>query len=59
MFETELEALQVLCGLARPGDVVGLMCHAERPEVLEWIERSGGTADGPDDLREKVRRARG
>ena len=58
-YPTELEALQVLCGLARPGDVVGLMCHAERLEVLEWIERGGGTADGPDDLREKVRRARG
>ena len=58
-YPTELEALQVLCGLARPGDVVGLMCHAERLEVLEWIQRGGGTADGPDDLREKVRRARG
>jgi len=58
-YPTELDALQVLCGLARPGDVVGLMCHAERLEVLEWIERGGGTADGPDDLREKVRRARG
>jgi cyanophycin synthetase len=57
-YPTELAALQVLCGQARPGDVVGLMCHAERLEVLEWIERGGGTADGPDDLREKVRRAR-
>jgi cyanophycin synthetase len=58
-YPTELDALQVLCGLARPGDVVGLMCHAERLEVLEWIQRCGATADGPDDLREKVRRARG
>ncbi len=58
-YPTELEALQVLCRLARPGDVVGLMCHAEREEVLAWIEGSGGTADAPDDLREKVRRARG
>jgi len=57
-YPTELEALQVLCGLARPGDAVGLMCHAERQEVLEWIKRCGGTADGPDDLREKVRHAR-
>jgi len=31
---------------------------AERQEVLEWIKRCGGTADGPDDLREKVRHAR-
>jgi cyanophycin synthetase len=58
-YPTELDALQALCELARPGDVVGLMCHAEREEVLGWIGQSGGTADAPDDLREKVRRARG
>ena len=25
----------------RPGDVVGLMCHAERQEVYDWIQRAG------------------
>jgi cyanophycin synthetase len=56
---TELEALKALVSQARPGDVVGLMCHAERAEVVEWILRSGGTPDAADVLAAKVRRARG
>ncbi|MEP6817733.1 MAG: Mur ligase family protein [Marmoricola sp.] len=57
-YPTELESLKVLASLAEPGDVVGLMCHAERIDVLEWIAGAGGTPDTPVDLREKVRRAR-
>ena len=34
-----------------PGDVVGLMCHAERPEVYAWIAAQGGTPDSPRTLR--------
>ena len=40
-----------------PGDVVGLMCHAERQEAYDWIARHGGTADTPETLSEKVRAA--
>ncbi|MGI9155848.1 MAG: Mur ligase family protein [Marmoricola sp.] len=58
-YPTELESLKVLTSLAKPGDVVGLMCHAERAEVVEWLAGSGAVADTPADLREKVRRARG
>jgi cyanophycin synthetase len=58
-YPTELASLQALVDQAGPGDVVGLMCHAERDEVQAWIAARGGTADSPDVLRDKVRRARG
>jgi cyanophycin synthetase len=56
---TEVEALAALVEQAGPGDVVGLMCHAERPAVYDWIATHGGTSDAPEVLAEKVRRARG
>jgi cyanophycin synthetase len=58
-YPTELEALQALIGQAGPGDVVGLMCHAEREQVYEWLSAEGATSDSPEDLRAKVERARG
>jgi cyanophycin synthetase len=58
-YPTELEALQALVGQAGPGDVVGLMCHAEREQVYEWLSAEGATSDSPEDLRAKVERARG
>ncbi|GIM65772.1 hypothetical protein Pve01_86620 [Planomonospora venezuelensis] len=42
---------------ARPGDVVGLMCHAERQEAYDWIAEHGGTPDSPETLSQKVRAA--
>jgi hypothetical protein len=44
--------------MAEPGDVVGLMCHADRQGVYDWIAGRGGTADSPETLGEKVRAAR-
>lgn len=58
-YPTELEALQALVGPAQPGDVVGLMCHAQRQEVYEWLASAGGTPDSPEVLRHKVIVARG
>jgi cyanophycin synthetase len=58
-YPTELAALQALVEQAAPGDVVGLMCHAEREDVLGWLQDQGAVADTPDVLREKVRRAGG
>jgi cyanophycin synthetase len=58
-YPTELAALQALVDQARPGDVVGLMCHAEREDVLDWLGAEGAVADSPDVLRDKVRRASG
>ncbi len=54
----EVSALAALVAQAGPGDVVGLMCHADRQGVYDWISAQGGTADSPDTLREKVRAAR-
>ncbi len=58
-YPTELAALEALVGQARPGDVVGLMCHAERDEVLGWLTGRGAVPDSPETLREKVRHGHG
>jgi cyanophycin synthetase len=57
-YDTEVESLAALVDLAAPGDVVGLMCHAERQEAYDWIAGHGGTADDPATLSAKVRAAR-
>jgi cyanophycin synthetase len=58
-YPTELDSLQALLKQAEPGDVVGLMCHAERQQVYDWLAAQGATPDSPEQLREKVRRAAG
>lgn len=58
-FETEVACLAALVERARPGDVVGLMCHAERQEAYDWIAAHGGTPDPPAVLAGKVRAAQG
>ncbi len=57
-YDTEVESLAALVDEAKPGDVVGLMCHAERQEAYDWIAGHGGTPDGPETLRDKVKAAR-
>jgi cyanophycin synthetase len=57
-YDTEVESLAALVEEARPGDVVGLMCHAERQEAYDWISEHGGTTDDPQTLAAKVRTAR-
>ena len=56
-YPTEVACLEALVEQARPGDVVGLMCHAEREDVYDWIAAHGGTGDTPERLGEKVRAA--
>ena len=56
-YDTEVECLAALVERAEPGDVVGLMCHAERQEAYDWIAAHGGTADNPETLAQKVRAA--
>jgi cyanophycin synthetase len=56
-YDTEVECLAGLVAQARPGDVVGLMCHAERQAVYDWVADHGGTPDTPEQLGVKVRRA--
>ena len=58
-YPTELDALRAMVDTSQEGDVIGLMCHAQRDEVQQWIFDQGGTADTPEDLRDKVARARG
>ena len=57
-YDTEVDCLAALVDQAKPGDVVGLMCHAERQEAYDWIAGHGGTPDSPETLREKVQAAR-
>jgi cyanophycin synthetase len=57
-YPTEVDCLAALVGQAHPGDVVGLMCHAQREEAYDWIAGRGGSADSPRRLGEKVRAAR-
>lgn len=40
-YPTELAALQALAGVARGGDVVAVMSHAEREEIFEWLGKAG------------------
>jgi cyanophycin synthetase len=56
-YPTEVEGLAGLVARAEPGDVVGLMCHAEREQVYAWLAEHGGTPDSPERLRDKVRAA--
>jgi cyanophycin synthetase len=58
-YETELGGLQALVPGASDGDVVALMCHAERSQVASWLAEQGATPDTPDDIRRKVVAARG
>jgi cyanophycin synthetase len=55
---SEVDCLAALVGQTLPGDVVGLMCHAEQDQVFAWLEEQDATVDSPDVLREKVRAAR-
>ena len=56
---TELAGLQALVEAAHEGDVVAIMCHAERQEIYDWLDEVGGVADGPRAIRRKVVGARG
>jgi cyanophycin synthetase len=58
-YATEVEGLAALVARARPGDVVGLMCHDDRQGAYDWIAAQGGTADSPETLRAKVEAAAG
>jgi cyanophycin synthetase len=57
-YPTEVDCLAALVAAAGPGDVVGLMCHAERDAVYAWIAEHGGSGDTPPRLAAKVREAR-
>jgi cyanophycin synthetase len=56
-YPTEQTALAALVEGADDGDVVAMMCHAERAELDAWLTGAGATIDGPEEIRAKVARA--
>ena len=58
-YPTEVAGLEALVDQAKPGDVVGLMCHEDRQGVYDWLAGGGFTTDTPETLRAKVVAARG
>ncbi len=55
---TELAGLQALVARSAPGDVIGIMCHAERLEIGAWLTGEGAEVATPEVIREKVLAAR-
>jgi cyanophycin synthetase len=53
-YGSELEGLQALVARAHPGDVVAVMCHADRPLIHEWLTDQGATVDSPAVIRDKA-----
>jgi cyanophycin synthetase len=58
-YPTELAGLEALLAEAGPGDAVGVMCHAERTEIADWLRGRGGSVSSPADIRAKVLAAAG
>ena len=56
-YPTEVSGLAALVEQAQHGDVVALMCHAEREAVYAWLAEHGGVPDSPETLAAKVRAA--
>ena len=57
-YPTEVAGLAALVDQAKPGDVVGLMCHEDRQGVYDWLAGAGFSGDTPETLRDKVKAAR-
>ncbi|WP_372735336.1 Mur ligase family protein [Nocardioides sp.] len=58
-YPTEVDCLSALVGQALTGDVVGLMCHAQRQEAYDWIAEHQGSPDSPETLAAKVQASAG
>ena len=58
-YPTELDGLLALVATASDGDVLAVMCHADRALLHDWLTTHGGTVDGAGVLRRKVVAARG
>ena len=58
-YPTELDGLRALVSTASDGDVLAMMCHADRALLHDWLTTHGGTVDDAGVLRRKVVAARG
>ena len=56
---TELDGLRTLVERSVPGDVVAVMCHAQRAEIYDWLATAGAVVDSAESIRTKVLRHRG
>ena len=55
-YPDELSALQAGVALARQGDVVAFMCHADREACDAWLRSAGARELGPEDVRSLITR---
>ena len=53
-YDSELDAVRAVLAGSEPGDVVAVMCQAQRAEIDAWLRERGATVDDPDTLRSKV-----
>jgi cyanophycin synthetase len=53
-YRSELDGLHALVARAHPGDVVAVMCHADRPLLDEWLTDQGASVDSPQVIRDKA-----
>jgi cyanophycin synthetase len=58
-FDSEVESVEALAERAGDGDVIAVMCHAQRSQMYAWVADRGGSPDDPERIRAKVLRARG
>ncbi|MGL4176870.1 MAG: tetratricopeptide repeat protein [Dermatophilaceae bacterium] len=59
VYPSELSALAACAELATDGDVVAVMCHAEREQLYGWLQKHRAVPDSPATLRRRVIAARG
>jgi cyanophycin synthetase len=58
-YSTEVESVEALAERSADGDVIAVMCHAQRSEMYAWVAERGGTPDDAERVRAKVLRSRG
>jgi len=58
-FGSEVEGMEAIMRHVSDGDVVALMCHDQRAQVVAWLTELGATADDFGTIRRKVVAARG
>ena len=58
-YPSELEGLQAMVATAGDGDVLAVMCHADRALLHAWLTGHGGTVDCAATIRRKVDRLPG
>lgn len=58
-YPDERAAVAALAAIATDGDVIAVMTHEQRLDIVAWLEQRGGHADDANGIREKVVAAQG